>query len=376
MWRHLRRSVTLYTEVLTIAVMQARAPLVHRNACVTRREYFPSAWEQWWRAHAGNLGDSRHFELGCAKVKNDSALVAAWLELAAQRAPHRSAGSSRASSSMASSVEGVSYHRISQTCAAATAPILIDVPIEPLVSFLRHPHHFCVKRMSLKTDKSYLLPPWRSEVLPRPASDRAFLFDVGASTWTKGLGGTSQGWFFEQSARRGLPLRRMVAWEAKQRSEAEVRLGLPRFLLYGTRIYRQPPRLEGSCQIRQPSLLEGSCSNDNETLSYHNYPVSAARGDASNPLEWVRVLTSPEDYVVLKLDIDTPTIERALIDQMLADSEVRSRVDELYWEHEVHTSPMVHQGWGAHGWPNETLAQSYELFTRLRELGIRAHSWV
>jgi hypothetical protein len=65
-----------------------------------------------------------------------------------------------------------------------------------------------------------------------------------------------------------------------------------------------------------------------------------------------------------------------LIDQVLADSEVRSRVDELYWEHEVHTSPMIHQGWGAHGWPNETLAQSYELFTRLRELGIRAHSWV
>jgi hypothetical protein len=88
------------------------------------------------------------------------------------------------------------------------------------------------------------------------------------------------------------------------------------------------------------------------------------------------VLTRPEDYVVLKLDIDTPAIELVLIDQVLADSEVRSRVDELYWEHEVHTSPMIHQGWGAHGWPNETLAQSYELFTRLRELGIRAHSWV
>ena len=265
---------------------------------------------------------------------------------------------------MASSVEGVSYHRISQTCAADAAPIVIDVPIEPLVSFLRHPHHFCVKRRSLKTDKSYLLPPWRSEVLPRPASDRAFLFDVGASTWTKGLGGTSQGWFFEQSAHRGLPLRRMVAWEAKPRSEAEVRLSLPRFLLNGTRIYRQPPP------------LEGSCNHDNETLSYHNYPVSAARGDASNPLEWVRVLTRPEDYVVLKLDIDTPAIELVLIDQVLVDSEVRTRVDELYWEHEVHTSPMIHQGWGAHGWPNETLAQSYELFTRLRELGIRAHSWV
>jgi len=46
---------------------------------------------------------------------------------------------------------------------------------------------------------------------------------------------------------------------------------------------------------------------------------------------------------------------------VLADSEVRSRVDELYWEHEVHTSQMIHQGWGAHSWPNETLLARTEL---------------
>jgi hypothetical protein len=65
-----------------------------------------------------------------------------------------------------------------------------------------------------------------------------------------------------------------------------------------------------------------------------------------------------------------------LIDQVLADSEVRSRVDELYWEHEVHTSPMIHQGWGAHSWPNETLAyraMNSSDFTRLRELAGSVH---
>ncbi len=51
-------------------------------------------------------------------------------------------------------------------------------------------------------------------------------------------------------------------------------------------------------------------------------------------------------------------VQCVLIDQVLADSEVRSRVDELYWEHEVHTSPMIHQGWGAHSWPNETLPRT------------------
>ena len=48
-------------------------------------------------------------------------------------------------------------------------------------------------------------------------------------------------------------------------------------------------------------------------------------------------------------------------------------------EHHVSDSPMLHQGWAqcrTCGSPTQTLSQSYDVFTRLRELGIRAHSWV
>ena len=61
--------------------------------------------------------------------------------------------------------------------------------------------------------------------------------------------------------------------------------------------------------------------------------------------------------------------------QLLADDGLVGLVDEFYFEHHVSKgSPMAYHGWGHH--VPRSLAQSYDLFLRLRRAGVRAHSWV
>ena len=69
-------------------------------------------------------------------------------------------------------------------------------------------------------------------------------------------------------------------------------------------------------------------------------------------------------------------IEEQLIAQILEDREISSRIDDFYFEHHVLGSPMYFEGWRRGPPLTRTLADSYTTFTRLRELGIRAHSWV
>jgi len=86
---------------------------------------------------------------------------------------------------------------------------------------------------------------------------------------------------------------------------------------------------------------------------------------------------------VFKLDIDSPQIELALVEQVLHDPHTAALIDEFYWEHVVAGSPMQSFGWGhdlrrqaARGEALQSLDDSYAYFGRLRRMGIRAHSWV
>jgi len=100
-----------------------------------------------------------------------------------------------------------------------------------------------------------------------------------------------------------------------------------------------------------------------------------------NPLVHLRALARPEDFVVFKLDVDSPSIELAIIEQLVADRSTASLIDDFYWEHVVKNTPMDHFGWGhdLRRMPtsqHQTVADSYNYFGRLRSMGVRAHSWV
>ena len=90
-----------------------------------------------------------------------------------------------------------------------------------------------------------------------------------------------------------------------------------------------------------------------------------------NPWNILKTIAKPEDYVIIKLDIDTPALETALCNQILNDTSISSLIDEMFFEMHVTVNEMMPY-WGA---PGGELKDTYILFRKLRSLGIRMHSW-
>ena len=62
-------------------------------------------------------------------------------------------------------------------------------------------------------------------------------------------------------------------------------------------------------------------------LHYYNVATESRVGSQYNPWTHVKALAEPGDFVVVKLDIDSPAIEGALIDQLLGDEQVGTVCD-------------------------------------------------
>jgi hypothetical protein len=80
-----------------------------------------------------------------------------------------------------------------------------------------------------------------------------------------------------------------------------------------------------------------------------------------------------DDFVVIKLDIDTPRLEIPLAKQILEDDRLSNLVDMFYFEHHVHLKDLQRH-WA--GTMSGTLGESMNLFRKMREKGISAHYWV
>ena len=94
-----------------------------------------------------------------------------------------------------------------------------------------------------------------------------------------------------------------------------------------------------------------------------------------NPLRTILKQFGEDDFIVLKLDIDTRSIEIPLVKQLLEDKDgiYHKLIDQFYFEHHVHMAEM-RQFWG--GSMSGTVKESLELFRGLRENGIPSHFWV
>lgn len=111
--------------------------------------------------------------------------------------------------------------------------------------------------------------------------------------------------------------------------------------------------------------------------SYHwiNTGVSHIRGHKMNPLHSILEKFSEDDFIVVKLDIDTSSIEVPLVEQLLEggpDGMYHKLIDQFYFEHHVHLGELA-QAWGRS--MNGSLAQSLDIFSSLRNKGIPAHYW-
>ena len=327
-------------------------------ACQLTTTYYPCSHETFWARHADALSDATQVPRRACKWMANKTVVnftLAWLDIVQRR---------KQGPVTEWSVDVFSYFSITNSC----SPVVRRMPIEPLISFLRHPFYICYNRWSMMLNKNYMLPLWRTEI-PVSRNSRGSLrlfFDLGASLYGGERGSSqpsSQSYFLAEYSKRGIDFDRILAWEAINSTDAEIRRGMPPRLKRGLNIFREPPL--------------GFDIESATTLSYFNYPVSAEPGSASNPLTLLGSAASVFDFVVIKLDIDAPLIERALVQQILTTPAISDLIDEIYWEHHVLRSPMMHQGWQYMvPQPAETLQDSHRIFGELRQLGIRAHSWV
>ena len=115
---------------------------------------------------------------------------------------------------------------------------------------------------------------------------------------------------------------------------------------------------------------------DDLKASYHWYNVgveSSRDGSYRNPFAMIAETFGPDDFVVVKLDIDSTGIENPLAEQLANDPVLRSIVDVFYYEHHVALKEL------AIPWGEEiagSMLGSMELFRDLRRHGIAAHYWV
>lgn len=108
--------------------------------------------------------------------------------------------------------------------------------------------------------------------------------------------------------------------------------------------------------------------------SFHwfNVPIEVNETSTQNPWNAVLSQFSEDDLVVVKLDIDTASVEIPLTDQLMEEKNSRI-VDHFYFEHHVRMKHML-KFWRLQA--RGTLQHSLDLFTKLRNAGVAAHSWV
>ena len=92
-----------------------------------------------------------------------------------------------------------------------------------------------------------------------------------------------------------------------------------------------------------------------------------------NALQVLEDAATPEDFVVMKVDIDSSDIEISLVWEILRSPKLSSLVDEIFFEYHFNVSPDF--GWEDSG-ENHTVDDALHLLRELRAVGIRSHFWL
>lgn len=210
--------------------------------------------------------------------------------------------------------------------------------IEPLYAILRHPEAITcpgLGRAKKKKNLRHIITDDVSSEYVQSARQKVY-FDLGASTYNS----ISQRWMLQNYETRGISFDRILLWEVTKQFDI---------------LNSVPPRFHKAYQ-------------------FFNIPVTDAADDARNPLNIMRSIARPNDFVVFKLDIDSPSMEFSFISQILHSHDLPRLIDELYWEPQFAFKPMVDCCWGNRS-SNMDISAIYEVFGKLRKLGIRAHGW-
>lgn len=244
---------------------------------------------------------------------------------------------------------------------------------EPLIPPLRHPE-FCFNRNHVLT-MTYMVHDWPVMCQRLTPFSRTVFLDVGASLSFHEKGTTPAMYILDVYKKFGFHFDHVYAFEIRQQQPAHVFKMVPSELL----------------------------------PNYHwmNVGVEADPQGKLNPLRMLLEQYTEEDFIVVKLDIDTGAweatpcfaphlvchwyprhqiaiasfscplhagdIEVPLALQLLNDKRFSKLVDQLYFEHHVFQKELALY-WGRS--MNDSIKESLDLFRGLRHNGIASHYWV
>jgi hypothetical protein len=321
--------------------------------------YVPSAWENFWYNNISTLQN-----IVCPTLMQNDQLSKSFVALEFIIESKKKLANQSFSSTKYDELLSKMYYRYNCPDSSQSGQILVSQYIEPLIGLLRDPLTICTPRKippslvikgdSVQSKRFFLLGPSASyqnyyklqtSIVPwlRPSGGQTILFDLGASYFNgmhaDAVDNAEQGtrWFYEYFRSKSLYLDHIIAFEAAQ----------------------YPPL---SYWREIPDDIIGK-------LTFINTGVDTT--GKFNPWNILKSIAKPEDYVIIKLDINTPTIEIELANQVVNDTSISSLIDEMFFEMHVTVNEMIRY-WGPS--PGE-LKDSYILFRKLRELGIRIHSW-
>jgi hypothetical protein len=212
--------------------------------------------------------------------------------------------------------------------------------IEPLFPPMRHPD-FCDRRSVMSL--AYLVHDFGAMCRRLKKTSRIVLFDLGASLEFHGGNPMDSPALYLLSLYRkfGLPFDHIYAFEISEKNSQHV--------------FDQIP--------------------DEILAAYHwiNVGVSADISSKNNPWNLLLKNYNEDDLIIIKLDIDTGSIEVPLAHQLLNDTRFHGLVDQFYFEHHVKLWDI------AYAWSDTmvgSVQESMELFQGLRKKGIPSHFWV
>jgi len=216
--------------------------------------------------------------------------------------------------------------------------------VEPLTPPMRDPN-LCLGVEGTIMSLNYLVHDFEAMCRNLKPTSRRILIDLGASL---------------EFADNTSPIFRLI--------ETYEKFGFNFDHIYGFEINFTEPK-----DVFETLLPEKYFSN------YHwmNVGVSHEEGHRLNPLHSILKGFEEDDFIVLKLDIDTNDIEQNLARQLLVDKDdvYHKLIDHFYFEDHVHIREMK-PAWGCCGAHMEgTIKDTQDLFYGLREKGIPAHFW-
>lgn len=92
-----------------------------------------------------------------------------------------------------------------------------------------------------------------------------------------------------------------------------------------------------------------------------------------NPFKSILSEYNEDDFIVVKLDIDTSSVEVPLAKQLLENERLTRLVDQFYFENHVNIAEM------AKFWRDSmegTIKDSFDIMQGLRKKGIATHFWI